>query len=144
MKREEYDILGLKKRAEGKSSKQITKEINNLENFGQQIKVDKKIIVKQAKQIEKLEEKIEKQNKKIFNLSLAVNSKETDENTTKNITLNDLKRIISMVKSEEGLGKKEIKEACNITHKKIGCGISFLLRNKLIEEKIKNGQKYYE
>jgi hypothetical protein len=145
MKQEEYDILGLKKRAEGKSSKQIIKEINDINNFGKQLKVNKKTIAKQDKQIIKLKREIEKQNKIIFNLKLEINSKEDNKgNTIKSITLNDLKKITSIVKVESGLEKKEIAEACGITNKKINCALTYLLRNNMIEEKTKNGMKYYK
>jgi len=143
MKEEEIEILGLKKLAEGKSYKQIKEEINNIDSFGKKIKVDKKVIEKQYKEIKKLKEQLEKQKKKIFNLKLKLDTKEPDKEK-KNINLNDIKKIILLIRSENGLNKKDIYEILYFNNKKIDTILSFLKRNKLIEEKIISGTKYYK
>ena len=138
MKKEELDVLGIKKTKEGKSYKQIRKEINDLEGFQKETKSDKKIIVKQQRQIDKLENKIEKLNKKIFNLGLKSEIKET-----KNITLGDLNKVIATV-SFDTVPKQEIKALCDLGIKELNCILNFLKRNNIVEESRKNGVTYYK
>lgn len=141
MKKEEIDILGIKKIHEGKSSKQIKEEINNLYNFNREVKSDKKLIVKQHKQIKKLERELNKNKKELFNLKLEQSMKPKDDE----LTLSDLKKVACLIKEENiGIPKAEIKSLCQIGNKKLDCGLSFLKRNKIINEVIKQGMKYYK
>lgn len=145
MKKEEIDILGLKKRAEGKSYKQIREEINNINNFSKEIKTDKKLIEKQYKIIIKLEKQIEKYKKKIFNLSLVKQSKRINSpRQSVELTLSELKKINYVIKDSNGIIKKDIKELCNLKEKKITRALSFLKRNKIISEVFLNGLKHYK
>ena len=139
MKKEEYDILGLKKTKEGKSYDTIKKEINNLELFQKETKTNKKIIIKQQREINKLNNKIDKLNKKIFNFGLRDKSKKE----TKNIILEDLNKVIATV-SFSTVPKQEIKVLCNLKIKKLNCILNHLKRYEIIKESRKNGVIYYK
>ena len=128
MKKEEIDILGIKKSKEGKSQKQIYKEIKNLYNFDREVKLDKKLIVKQQRIIKKLEKEIQKQKKEIFDLKI-----KEDTTPKGDLTLSELKKITCLIKEENiGLPRAEIKSLCQIKSDKLDCGLSFLKRNKII------------
>lgn len=142
MKKEEYDILGLKKLKEGKSYKQIREEINELESFQKECKSDKKIIVKQNNQIERMAKKIEKLQKEIFNLGL---KGETDIEVigSKKVTIGDLRKVVSVV-SCDTVPEQEIRVLCNMDLKKTKIALNYLMRTNQIVEERKSGVTYYK
>ncbi len=137
MKKEEEDFLILKKTREGRNYNQIRKEFYDLNNFQKEMKSDKKIIVNQDKDINKLNKKIEQLEKKIFSYGL-----ENNEKSEKNVTLGDLTKIIATV-SLDMVPKQEIKALCNLERKKIDCALNFLVRNKVIQELKRGGISFY-
>lgn len=137
MKQEERDILGIKKKKEGKSVEQIREEIYYLDDFQREMKSDKKIIFKLNNDNEKLQKKIEALNKKIFNYEL---TKDTIQ--TKAIRLGELNKIIALTDSDK-LPKSELRALCNMTIEKVNCATSFLVKYNIIEETIIKGAKFY-
>lgn len=143
MKKEEVQVLGLKKSKEGKSYSEIKEELLRVDDYCKEVKSDKKLIERLYKRITETEKKLERKNKEIFNLKLKLDAKDPEKDS-KNLSLNDLKKIMMLIKAEEGISKKEICETLYFNNKKINCGLTFLVRNKLIEDVSKHSQKYYK
>lgn len=140
MKKEEFDILGIKKSKEGKSYGQIKKEINQLEDFQKECKSDKKVIIKQRNLIEKLGKKIIKLEKEIFNLGLRDDGEDKE---SKNVTVGDLRKVVSIVLCDT-VPEQEIRALCNMDLKKTKIALNYLKRtNQIIEERTK-GVSYYK
>ncbi len=70
MKREEVDTLKIKKKKEGKSPKQISKEIDNLNKSQKDLKGQTKEIVRLNKIILEKDKEIKRLEKKVFNLKI--------------------------------------------------------------------------
>jgi len=135
MKKEEIDILGIKKSKEGKSFSQIQKEINDLNNFQYNLCENKKVIFSQKDLINKQQREIDKLRKRVMELELSQSTKKEDN-------IGELGKILELTTNER-VPKQELRALCKLEKEKFEQIIKFLKKNRLVKEERSKGLFYY-
>ena len=143
MKKEEVEVLGLKKTKEGKSYREIKKEISNVMKTSNGIKLNERLLARKEREIMKLNKKIEKLQDKLFQEGLN-KEMEQEKPNKKKVTLSQINKLLSLIKSESKTPKGELRDLVGLTKEQIDRALTFLKRNKLITEISNNGQKLYK
>lgn len=148
MKNSEVQVLVKQKsEIEKKPLNQVFQEIRNLkesqkefnlikqENKSLKLKLENK-----EKVINNLKEQLNKEKKKIFNLTLEKDiKKDTEENVlkesnSKHANVFHLKRILNYLEENPKVIKTRIKEGCCISYEQLNSGLMFLERVNLIKQ----------
>ena len=146
MKNSEVQVLVKQKsEIEKKPINQVFQEIRNLkesqkefslikqENKSLKLKLENK-----EKVINNLREQLNKEKKKVFNLTLEKDinkeSNEAKESNSKHANVFHLKRILSYLEENPRVIKTRIKEGCCINFEQLNSGLMFLERVNLIKQ----------
>jgi hypothetical protein len=145
-KKQEVDFLVKNKEIEGKDTKLIYQEINNLKEsqkifklVHQENKSLKLKLFNQEKQITNLKEQLNKQKKKIFDLTMKKDIKKDIQkdigkpSEQKHANVFHLKRILNYLEENPRVIKTRIKEGCCINFEQLNSGLMFLERVNLIK-----------